>query len=180
MRALREESVGVLIDIQERLMPAMSGAEKTAGAAVKFITGLRLLQVPIIAARQYPKGLGDLIPEVREALGEYTPFDKLTFSAYGNDAVVEHLRGLGRKNLFVFGVEAHVCVLQSVLDFIQAGYNVFLVEDCVASRSPHDTETALRRAVREGAYPTTCEAALFELLGGANAEQFKAISNLVK
>lgn len=180
MRALREESAGVLIDMQERLIPAMSHGEKMAGAAVKFIRGLRLLQVPVVALRQYPKGLGDLVPEVREALGECALFDKITFSAHDNADVAKHLRSLGRKNLFVFGVEAHVCVLQSVMDFIQAGYNVFLVEDCVSSRSPHDTETALRRAEREGAYPTTCEAALFELLRKADAEQFKAISALVK
>lgn len=180
MRALREESAGVLIDMQERLMPAMSEGGNVLNAAVKFINGLHILRIPIIVVRQYPRGLGDLVPEIRQALGEYTPFDKTSFSAHEAEGVAEHLRALGRKNLFVFGVEAHVCVLQSIVDFVQAGYNAFLPVDCVTSRSLADKETALRRAEREGAYLTSCESALFELLRQAGTEEFKAISALVK
>lgn len=180
MRALREESAAVLVDIQERLAPAMSDGGKTVSTVVKFIQGLHILQVPIVVVRQYPKGLGDLVPEIREALGEYTPFDKVTFSAHDAPGVAEHLRSLGRKNLFVVGMEAHVCVLQSVIDFVHAGYETYIVHDGVASRNPFDKEVALRRAEREGAYPTTCETVLFELLRAAGSDAFKAVSALVK
>ena len=180
MRALREESAGVVIDIQERLRPAIDSAEKTVGNVVKFIKGLHILQVPIVVVRHYPKGLGDLVPEIRQALGEYTPMDKITFSAYENAGIAEHLRILGRKNLFVAGMEAHVCVLQSVIDFSHAGYNTFVLADGVGSRSPYDKEMALRRAEREGAYLTTSEAALFELLRAAGTEEFRSICALVK
>lgn len=180
MRALREDSAGLLIDMQERLMPAMSDGPGTLNAAVKLITGLRILNVPLVVVRQYPKGLGDLVPEIRQALGDYTPIDKTTFSACGEPEAANALRTLGKKNIFVFGVEAHVCVLQSIADLIGEGYNVFLPEDCVTSRNPRDKDTALRRAEREGAYPTCCESALFELLQKAGTEQFKAVSALVK
>ena len=180
MKALREESAGVVIDIQERLAPAVCDGGKAIAAVVKFIKGLHILDVPIVVVRQYPKGLGDIVPEVREALGEYTPLDKVTFSAYEEPAVVERLRALGRKNLFVAGMEAHVCVLQSIVDFAHAGYATFALADGVASRNPYDKEMALRRAEKEGVYPTTCEAALFELLGRSGSETFKAVSALVK
>lgn len=180
MRALQENSAALLIDMQERLMPVMHDNEKTLATAVRFVQGLRVLDIPIVVMRQYPKGLGDLVPEVRQALGDYSPIDKTAFSAWGEPEAAKQIQALGRKNIFVFGVEAHVCVLQSVIDLIGAGYNVFLPEDCVSSRTLRDKETALRRAEKEGAFPTSCESALFELLQGAGAAQFKAISNLIK
>ena len=180
MRAVREDSVGLVIDIQERLLPAIADGEKTTGTVVKFIQGLHILQVPILAVRHYPKGLGDLVPDIRRALGEYTPMDKVTFSAYENADIATRLRALGRKNLFVAGMEAHVCVLQSVIDFVHAGYNTFVLGDGIASRNPYDKEMALWRAEREGAYPTSCEAALFELQREAGTDRFRAICALVK
>ena len=180
MNNLLEESACVVIDIQERLAPAISDNTRTIANTVKFVKGLHILQVPVVVVRQYPKGLGDVVPELRQALGQYTPLDKTTFSAYREPAVVEHLRALGKKNLFVVGMEAHVCVLQSVVDFINAGYKTHVLADCVSSRNPYDKEIALRRAEKEGAYLTTCETVLFELLERAGGSIFKAISDLVK
>lgn len=180
MKALRTESAGIVIDIQERLAPAVSDSEKTIRTVVKFIKGLRILQAPVVVVRHCPNGLGDIVPEIRHALGEYTPFDKVTFSAHEEPCIASHLRTLGKKNLFVVGMEAHVCVLQSIIDFAHAGYTTFALGDCVASRNPYDKEMALRRAEKEGVYPTTCEAALFELLGRADAGAFKDILSIVK
>lgn len=180
MRILREETAAVLVDIQQRLVPAVEDGQGVVEAAAKLVKGLRILDVPIVVARQYPKGLGELAPELVDALGPHEPLDKLTFSVWDTEALAWQIGRLGRKTLLVFGVEAHVCVLQSVVDLIVAGHNVALVCDCVSSRHAYDKEIALRRAAQEGALLTTSEAVLFELLRTAKADEFKAISALVK
>ncbi len=180
MRILREDTAALLIDVQDRLLPAISGADEILALTVRLIKGLQILEIPIVTVRQYPKGLGDLPRELREVLGEYTPSDKVTFSAWGTKEIAERIQSLGKKNLIVFGVEAHVCVLQTVIDLTAAGYNVVLVADCVGSRQPYDREIALRRAEKEGAFLATSESILFELLRKAATDTFKQISALVK
>ncbi len=180
MRLLQEDTAAVLIDIQERLLPVMSEGGEMTAATVKFIEGLKLLQIPIIPIRQYPRGLGDLVPEVRSALGDYEPNDKMTFSAWDTEEIAAKIQALGKKNILVFGIEAHICVLQTVVDLIAADYNVVLVTDCVSSRRLADKEIALRRAEQEGALLSTSESLLFELLRKAGTDIFKGISALVK
>lgn len=180
MRILREDTAALLIDVQERLLPVVSRPEETAALTARLIKGLHILEVPVIPLRQYPKGLGDLAPQIREALGEYAPFDKTTFSAWDTEEIARRIQALGKKNLLVFGIEAHICVLQTVIDLIGAGYNAVLVADCISSRSPRDLEIALRRAEREGALLTTSESILFELLRKAGTDAFKQISALIK
>lgn len=180
MRILQKDTAALLIDIQERLLPVMDRKEELVSQTVKLITGLHILDIPIIPVRQYPKGLGDLIPEVRAALGEYQPVDKMTFSAWDTAAIAGRAKALGKKNLLVFGIEAHICVLQTVIDLIADGYQVILVTDCVSSRRSDDKEIALRRAEQEGALLVTAESILFELLQKAGSDTFKQISQLVK
>lgn len=180
MRALRNDSAAILIDIQERLVPAMNEGEAVVKNAVNLIHGLQILEVPIIAARQYPKGLGDLVLPIREALGEYETFDKGSFSVYDEPKTKEYIKSLNKKNIFIFGIETHVCVLQSAIDLQNDGYQVYLVSDCTSSRKEADHQMALRRAEAEGILLTTREAALFELLREAGSDQFKQISKLVR
>lgn len=180
MRAYIEDSVVILVDIQERLVPAMYRGEETVKSCVSFIRGLQILEVPILAARQYPKGLGDLVEPIREALGDYETYDKMTFSVYGDPKMKERLREMGRKNIFIFGIETHICVLQSVIDLQNDGYQVYLVSDCATTRKETDHQMAIERALAEGALVTTREAALYELLREAGSDQFKQISKLVK
>lgn len=180
MRAIKEDSAAILIDIQERLLPVIDRKEELLKDCVNLITGFRILDIPILAARQYPKGLGDLAAPLREALGEYQPYDKIGFSVYSSPELRAELERSGKKNLFLFGIETHICVLQSVIDLQAAGYQVYLVGDCSSSRKPTDHQLALKRARQEGALLTTREAALFELLKEAGSEQFKQISKLIK
>lgn len=180
MRMLREDTAAILIDVQERLLPAIHQGRELEGKIVKLVEGLRILDVPILPLRQYPKGLGDLTPAIREALGEYLPGDKITFSPWDTPEIADRIRSLGRKNILLCGVETHVCVLQTALDLLGAGYNVAVAADCVGSRNPYDREIGLDRMVREGALPTTGESALFELLREAGTDTFKRISALVK
>ncbi|MFV0362265.1 MAG: hydrolase [Suipraeoptans sp.] len=180
MRARKEDSVAVLIDIQEKLVPVMEHKEELVANCSNFVQGLRALDIPIVATRQYPKGLGNLNLEILEALGEHEPFDKTSFSVYGDTKIKNQIDGLGKKNIFLFGIETHICVLQSVIDFQAAGYQVYLVCDCCDSRHEKDHAIALERAMSEGALLTTREAAMFELQGIASGDTFKKISALVK
>lgn len=180
MRALLEDSAAILIDIQERLVPAMHNREEVIKNSAQFISGLKILGVPIFVTRQYPDGLGDTIPEIREALGEHIPYDKKCFSIQGNEDIRKKLHDSGKKNLFIFGMETHICVVQSVMDLQDKGYQTYLVSDCVTSRKESDHFAGIKRADYEGSIITTKEAALFELLRVADGERFKQISKLVK
>jgi len=180
MRALLEDSAAILVDIQERLVPAINNEKETIENSKKFTEGLRLLGVPIFVTRQYPKGLGDIIPELKETLGEYTPYDKISFSIFGCDEIRKALHLSGKKNLFIYGMETHICVEQSIMDLQKAGYQTYLVCDCVSSRKEQDHRIGMKRAKAEGAILTTKEAALFELLKVAEGEAFKKISKLIK
>lgn len=182
-RIRRDEAVLVAIDFQEKLVPAMENAEKLTAAMVKLVSGLRVLGVPYIVTQQYTKGLGDTIPEIREALGDFEPVDKKTFSACVNEEFAEKLvayASAGRKTIILAGIETHICVEQTALDLLQQGYDVFVVGDCVDSRASENRELSLRRLEQAGAIITCGESVLYELLGSAGAPEFKAISAIVK
>ena len=183
MRIKREETAALFVDLQERLIPAMAEGEEVVRRNVMLLEGLKVFGIPLVFLRQYPKGLGDIVPELREAAGEYTPFDKLAYSALKDEAIAaefERLRAKGVKNVLVTGVEGHVCVLQSCIDLVEAGFQPLLVADCVGSRKAFDREVGLRRAEQEKVLLTTAESILFELCVVAGTEEFKAISKLVK
>jgi len=183
MRIRRENTVALFVDLQERLIPAMDQGAEVVKRNVMLSEGLKILGVPRIFLHQYPKGLGGLVPEIKETAGDCVPFDKNSFSAMGDEAIAaefERLRGLGVQNVIVSGVEAHVCVLQSCIDLVAAGFQPVLVTDCIDSRNPFDKKIGLRRAVQENVLLTTAESVLFELLAAAGTDEFKAISKLVK
>jgi len=124
--------------------------------------------------------LGTTIPSIHEALGEYEYIEKTSFSAMGEPAFAEALEKYGRKTVILSGIESHVCILQTALDLLEKGYNVFLVIDCISSRCNSDKKYAQKRMAQAGAIATTCEAVLFEVCGGAREPGFKEISALVK
>lgn len=153
------------------------------GALVRDITFLaraaQLLQIPVVATEQYPKGLGPTVPGLTPLLG-HAPIAKLAFSCLGCDPFKELLATMGRRQIVVAGIEAHVCVLQTTLDLLESGNQVFLPADAVDSRRESDKQAALRRLERDGAVPTTAETTVFEWLRGADHPAFKAVSQLVK
>lgn len=180
MRINTNESAILVIDYQERLIPAIYDGEKVVEKTVMLLEGAKILGLPIVTLRQYPKGLGDLVPEIKTAVEGNEPIDKLSFSACGEPAVMARLSGFNLKNIIVCGVEAHVCVLQTVVDLIASGFHPVLVCDCIGSRCQSDKEVAVSRMIHDGATITTAEATLFELLEKAGTPEFKAISKLVK
>ena len=183
MRIKREACAILVVDLQERLLSVIDQGDLVIGRNRILLEGLGILGVPRVFMRQYPKGLGDIVPEIREVAGAYSPFDKLAYSAMKDAAIAAEMKRLGEagvKHVLVSGVESHVCVLQSCIDLKEAGFSHVLVVDCVGSRRAEEKAIGLQRAIQEGVLLTTVEAVLFELLEVAGTEEFKAISKLVK
>ena len=174
----RAKSLLLLVDMQERLVPAMADAAAVTDRCGILLRTAYELGVPIFASEQYPKGLGATLP----ALAEFATrrMEKLEFSAYANLAIRDELKRAGQSQLVLAGVEAHVCVLQTALELIDAGYQVFVVADAVASRRTESREVALHRIARAGATLITVEMALFEWLRSASAPEFRSISKLIR
>lgn len=179
-RLKREDAILVMIDFQERLMPAMKDSEDLEESVCKLVRGIRVLNVPVLVTQQYTKGLGPTVPAIAETLGAFSPIEKTDFSAAGELNFLEALNEAGKTTVILCGIETHVCVAQTALMLLELGYDVFLVEDGVSSRSKGDKKTAINRMIQAGARPVTVEAVLFELLGTAQAAEFKEISGIVK
>jgi nicotinamidase-related amidase len=177
----REKAVLVVVDVQQRLVPSMEPAvyDKVRRSIDCLVRGAELLGVPVVATEQYPKGLGPTVPELAAACSDKV-VEKLSFGCCGEPSFRDHLRGLGRSQVMVTGMEAHVCVYQTVLGLLEAGYNVHLLRDAICSRGKTDYLAALQNAAIAGAVVSTAETALFQLLRTAAAPEFKAISALIK
>lgn len=178
----RENTILVGIDFQEKIMPAMRKHEELEETTIKLIEGCKVLGIPMIFTQQYTKGLGMTNEKIRKAVtdGEFEWIEKKTFSAVGTPEFLDTLRSEGKKTVLMTGIESHVCVLQTALELVEKGFDVYYVVDCVSSRSKTDKKYALRRAEQAGIKLTTMEAVLFELLVGANCPGFKEISGIVK
>ena len=179
-RIKKEGAILTAIDFQEKLLPAMFEAEKVEAAAIKLAAGLNVMGVPKIVTTQYAKGLGPTVPAVEEALGQFEPIDKSSFSAWNNEEYKAALQKSGRKTVILMGIETHICVEQTALDLLENGYTVFVPADCVQSRNPVNKELSLRRMEAAGVVITCAESVLYELLGSSRAVEFKAISAIVK
>ena len=179
-RLKKEDCILVVIDYQEKLVPAMADRENLVATSAKLIKGFNILNLPILITQQYTKGLGETIPEIKEAAGDVPYLEKMTFSAWDDENFVAEFQKRNRKTVVVIGIEAHVCEQQTVLDLLEEGCTVYVAADCVGSRSEKDRDYAIERMRGAGAIITTYESILFELLGWSKAEEFKQISALVK
>jgi nicotinamidase-related amidase len=180
MRIYAEDTAALIIDFQEKVVPAIANNEEVVAKAALFCAGLKELGVPMAVTQQYTKGLGDTVPAIKEAIGEFEAMEKMSFSAMGCEEFVAWVKAQGKKTILVCGVEAHICVLQSIIDLLGEGFRVFIVADCVGSRLVYNRDYAIQRATQEGAFVTTCEGALYEMVQGAGTPHFKAISKLTK
>lgn len=179
-RICNEDALLVVIDIQEKLLPAMNCSKELEEQTVKLIEGMRILGIPIFVTQQYTKGLGTTTGPVAEALGKFSSIEKLTFSAMAEPEFERALRDAQRKTVILCGIESHICVLQTALDLLEQGYHVFVVQDCIGSRRDSDNLCSQARMTAEGAIMTTCESVLYEIMKGAKAEGFKAVSAIIK
>ncbi|NLF08775.1 MAG: hydrolase [Pirellulaceae bacterium] len=174
----RDDTALLVVDIQDKLLPAIDRGRQVAWNARRLIDAARILGLPTLATEQYPKGLGPTIGELAERLSAAA--EKLTFSACGRAELFDGLRQRGIHKILVCGIEAHVCVAQTVFDLLADGYRVYVAVDAVGSRFEIDYHTALERMDSAGAALTTTEAAMFEWCAAAGSPEFKQISRLAR
>lgn len=175
-----ENCVLVVIDVQGNLAHAMDGKEALFANLGKIISGVKTLGVPIIWTEQVPAKLGKTIPEIAGLLEGLAPVEKTSFSCFGNQGFARDVATTGRTHFIVCGIEAHVCVYQTVRDFLAAGYSVEVVVDAVCSRHAQDKATGVEKMKNLGAQITSVETALFELMATAESAKFREIQKIVK
>ena len=181
MRIIADDTLALIVDFQERLVPAIDNQEILLRNTEILIKGLRTLNIPMLVTQQYTKGIGMTVPVLTDAIGEeFEYLDKITFSCADDDGILQKIDESGKHNIIICGIEAHICVLQTVIDLKAKGFNVILVDDCIGSRKESDRQIGLKRALLEGAIPTSYESILFELTRVAKTDVFKEISRLIK
>jgi nicotinamidase-related amidase len=174
----RGDTALLVVDVQEKLLPAIAGGPRVVWNITRLVDAARILGLPVAATEQYPKGLGPTTAELAERLGPVP--SKLTFSAGGCPKMFKALRERGVHKILICGIEAHVCVAQTALDLLADGWQVFVAVDAVGSRFESDCRTALGRMDSAGAALTTTEAAMFEWCEIAGTPEFKEISRLAR
>lgn len=175
-----DRSLLLVVDVQERFRPHIAGWDALVRRLDVLIRGCRTLDLPIVATEQYPEGLGPTIPELGEALTGADVLAKRSFSALGDDGVVAVLEQYGRDQIVVAGIEAHVCVQQTVADLLASDRQAHVALDAISSRTEGDREIGVRRMRAAGMTPSGVELALFELLETSTHPAFKEISALVR
>lgn len=172
----------MIIDIQERLAGAMPKGvrDRVIEQVIVLLTAAEKLSIPVLVTEQYPKGLGPTEKAILRKLPVDTPVvEKTNFSSAKVEAVAQSLQQSGRKQVFLAGMESHICILQTTLDLLRQGYEVFVIEDAVSSRAKGNQFNALQRMRLAGAVITNVESLLFEWLGDATHPEFKALSKLI-
>ncbi|SES68185.1 hydrolase [[Clostridium] polysaccharolyticum] len=180
MRIKLEDSIAMLVDYQEKLMPAIHNHEKVIEKTVQLLTGLKIVGCPVMFTQQYTKGLGMTVPEITETQEQFGYLEKITYSCLDTEEIRKELETHNRKTVILAGVEAHICVMQTARDLIAQGYKVCIVTDCTSSRTEADLQVGMERMKQEGVFVTSVEAVLFELLEKAGTPEFKAVSKLIK
>ncbi|HFC6351645.1 TPA: isochorismatase family protein [Neisseria elongata] len=169
----------LIVDIQERLTPALHEAERFTAACTLLIQGLHALGIPMMATEQYPQGLGTTLPEIKSLLPD-TPFvEKTRFSAVLPETE-DFIRRHNAQNIVLIGAETHICMLQTALDLRAQGLNVYIPAECAASRNPANKSNGLEQMRAAGVTVGNGESLLFALLRDAKHPAFKTISKLVR
>lgn len=175
----KEDAIVLVIDIQEKLMPAMLDKEEFVNKSKILISGAKVLELPVFVTEQYPKGLGKTIDEISSLTEDDAVFEKMSYTCCTSE-VMDYLEKSKRKQVIITGVETHVCVYQTVRDLLHHGYSVFVASDAVSSRTLENKQNALALMKDMGAIISNTETLLFDMLKVAGTPEFKAVSKLVK
>lgn len=173
-----EETVLVVVDVQEKLLPHISNAEQVERNVTRLISAAAAAKIPVVCTEQYPKGLGSTVPSL-ELDENLKRIEKLTFSCAGKETFRDEISSLNRRKLVLCGIETHVCVMQTALDLLSDGYSVYLVLDAIGSRFEFDHDVAIRRLEAQGVTVSTTESCLFEWCERAGTDLFREIRKLV-
>jgi nicotinamidase-related amidase len=173
----REDCILVVIDVQEKLMPAISNQEKVVENVVRLVKFSNIIGLPIVVTEQ--EKLGATLPEVAKELGDFRPIDKVCFNCFFCQNFADEVTRLGRKTLIVTGAEAHICVAQTAI-FAASRFRVQAVSDAISSRTRENWRVSLERMQEEGVSITSTEMFIYEILQKAGTDEFKAALKLVK
>ncbi len=170
----------VIVDVQGKLAQIMDQKDALFSNLETIVRGAKILDIPIVWVEQIPNKLGPTIPQISDQLHDHQPIAKNSFSCYKSSEFVEALAETGCKNIIVVGIEAHICVYQTVREMLNAGYHVEVISDAVSSRNPLNKEVALNKLQQAGAELSCTEMVLFELQEVAEGERFKQILAIIK
>lgn len=175
-----DQAVLLVIDIQEKFLGIVHEHQRLVERAWIMIEAAKILKLPVLVSEQYPKGLGPTAKRLKDALPAGTPIlEKTSFGCLGDILIKDKLAGLGRRQVMLTGLETHVCVNQTAHQLLDAGYEVHLIEDALASRDLKNKAVGLRKMERSGALPSCTEMALFELMGHSRHPEFKKLQALI-
>ena len=171
-----ERAVLVVVDLQEKLLPAIHERERVLRNSLLLLRLAHVLELPVVLTTQYRKGLGEIVPEITLAAPEIVPLDKVAFGCFGSADFQARIAGFAlRDQLVVTGIESHICVAQTVLGALAKGFTVHVAADAVGSRTAENRAIGLRRMEAAGGVLTSAEMAIYELLGRSDAAAFKAM-----
>lgn len=176
----RDRSALLVVDVQERLAPAMAESEAVVGRVRLLLEAAGRLGVPAVVSEQYPKGLGGTLEELRPLLEKADVIAKTVFSCAREPRYLEALRSRDRSQVVICGMETHVCVLQTALDLKGHGFDVHVVADAVGSRRPASRELGLARMRHAGCVIVESEMVVFEWLRAAGTDEFRELSRLIR
>jgi len=175
-----KSTILVIIDVQGKLAQIMHDRDTLFKNLHILVSGVKLLNIPIIWMEQVPDKLGSTIPEIKDVLIDQKPIIKDVFSCMKNEEFNNQIKRINPNDIILAGIESHVCVYQTAMDLLEKKYNVHIVADAISSRISENKELGIERMILEGAMQTSVEMLLFEIQGEAKGDRFRQISKLVK
>ncbi len=176
----RDKALLLVIDFQQKLLAAIRESEGLLQNCVRLIRFAKIFDLPIIWTEQYPKGLGQTVDVVKDELSHLRPVEKLSFSCFGEPNFVQWLSTYSATQLIICGIETHICVEQTALDAIEAGYQAHIVSDACGSRKKADHELGLNKMAGAGASLTCTEMSMYEIITRSDSKEFREVLKLVK
>lgn len=175
----RDDCIFLLIDIQERFLPVIYDIQGVIDNANRLVQSASIFGIPLLVTEQYPKGLGRTVDDIK-LNNDQQIIEKISFDCFGCDEFANIIGQINRQTLVIFGIEAHVCVLKTTLSALSKGYEVHLIADAISSRTQRNRDIAIERMRQSGAFISSTEMILFQLMDKAGTDEFKSISKLVK
>src|SRR5215470_10185628 len=175
-----EDAVLLIVDIQESFRKHLPDVPTLTRNVSILVEASKILKLPVFVTEQYPQGLGKTMAEIKACLGDFEYFEKNCFSCCDAQGFLQALAAAGRKQIIVIGIEAHVCVNQTVHGLLNEGYTVHVLNDAISSRFPKNKEIGWEKMTQSGAVPSSVEMALFEMLYQSGTDTFKAVQRLIK
>ena len=170
----------LIVDIQGKLAELVNNSEEMISNTKKLVKCCQILSIPVVVLEQNPKGLGSTTASLRECIDEYVPLEKYTFSGLAESHIKEAITSLNKRTWLVAGIEAHICVYQTVRDLLKEDLAVEVVSDCISSRRKSNLDLAIENMRHEGAKITSVEMAIYEIMQSNKAREFKEVLKIIK